>query len=211
MYVPIRFSVWLVLLMEMLLGACGAKSNFVNLYKDPDYPSRPLDNVIVIAVERSQDLRRMWEQAIASELQSTGVLATPSYQLFPGSLPDSQQVVNVIRRDNMNGAIVTHRLFFETKEGNEGDYDRAATLASRDYWTGWYQSYYQAVALGAPAPDKAPKGSYQVDVWSARDGGRYVWTGSTAPFDPAKIEALVESVTAQLVPELERRDIIPKR
>ncbi len=207
MNVPTRFCL-LAIAAVTVLGGCS-KTHLTNLYKDPSYPSQPLDHFIVIAVERNQDLRRMWEQAIAAEFQSRGVLAIPSYQVFPTSLPDSQQVRVVINRDGMNGAVVTHRLA-ETQTGFGGGYDRQTTMTRQDYWSGWYHAYYQTVMLGSPPPEQEHKGRYQLDVWSARDGGRFVWTGTTVEIDPTSVDRLREEVAGQLVPELQRREIIPE-
>jgi hypothetical protein len=208
MNVPTRFLL-LVVLASTVLGGCS-KTNLTNLYKDPDYPSAPLTNVIVVAVERNEDLRRMWEMAIAAEFQAHGILATPSYQIFPTSLPDSQQVRVVIGRDDMNGAVVTHRLAVTQTGDFGGGYDKQTTMARQDYWSGWYHSYYQTVMLGAPPLDKEKKGRYQLDVWSALDGGKFVWTGSTVEIDPTSVEKLREEVAGQLVPELQRAGVIPK-
>ncbi|MDH4038457.1 MAG: hypothetical protein OEX18_12915 [Candidatus Krumholzibacteria bacterium] len=208
MNVPTRLLL-LAVLAAVVLGGCS-KTNLTNLYRDPNYPSQPLTNVIVVAVERNEDLRRMWEQAIAAEFQARGVLATPSYQVFPTSLPDSQQVRVVIDRDDMNGAVVTHRLAV-TQTGNfGGGYDKQTTMSRQDYWSGWYHSYYQTVMLGSPPPDKEKKGRYQIDVWSALDGGRFVWTGSTVEIDPTSVDKLREEVAGQLVPELQRQNVIPQ-
>lgn len=208
MNAPQRLSLFIVLA-AFVLGGCS-KTNLTNLYKDPGYPTAPLDNFIVVAVERNEDLRRMWEQAIAAEFQARGVLATPSYQLFPTSLPDSQQVLVVIRRDGMNGAVVSHRLAVTQTGEFGGGYDKQTAMARQDYWSGWYHSYYQTVMLGSPPPEKEKKGRYQLDVWSARDGGKFVWMGSTVEIDPTSVDKLREEVAGQLVPELQRREIIPK-
>ncbi|HEX5131827.1 MAG TPA: hypothetical protein VFX92_04995 [Candidatus Krumholzibacteria bacterium] len=198
-----------VALLAVVIGGCS-KTNLTNLYHDPEHPSQPLDNLLVIAVERNPDLRRTWEQAIAAEFQAHGVLATPSYQLFPTSLPDSQQALVVIRRDDMNGAVVSHRLLPTQTADFGGGYDKNTVMSNQDYWRGWYQSYYQTVTLGGAPPEKEQKGRYQLDVWSRRDGGKFVWMGSTVEIDPTSVDKLREEVTGQLVPELSRRGVIPK-
>lgn len=208
MNVPTRLSL-LVVTAAVALGGCS-KTDLTNLYRDPDFPSAPLTSLIVIAVERDSDMRRMWEQAISAEFQSRGVLATPSYQHFPTAPPDSQQVLVVMRRDGMNGAVVSHRLDVTQTGGFDGGYDKSTPMATHDYWRGWYHSYYQTATLGSAAPDKQKKGRYQLDVWSALDGGRFVWMGTTVEIDPTSVDKLREEVAGQLVPELARREIIPQ-
>jgi hypothetical protein len=196
-----------VALASLFLGGC-AKTNLTNLYLDPNFPSAPLDNLLVISVERVEDVRRLWEEAIAAEFQARGILATPSYQLFPMTLPDSQQVRIVLRDNDFDGAVVTHRLA-TTQGGGHGGYSDSSPMIKQDYWRGWYQSYYKTATMGEPPPPKQPKGRYQLDVWSGLDGGKFVWMGSTVEIDPLSAEKIREEVAGQLVPELARRGIIP--
>ncbi len=188
------------------LAGCSHTS-LTNLYKDPAYPSAPLDNLLVIAVDHDADQRRLWEDVIAAEFQAHGVLATPSYHAYP-ALPDTQQVRVILQRDGQDGAVVTHRLAPTQTGGFGSGYDESTTRTRQDYWRGWYQSYYQTATIPA-SMDTGKKGRYQIDVWSAHDGGRFVWTGTTTEIDPGNAGKLREAVAGQLVPELQRQGVTP--
>lgn len=189
------------------LGGCS-KTNLTNLWKNPD-GAAPMQSLLVISLERESDLRHLWEDAITAEFQANGVMARPSYTLFPASLPDSQQVVSVTRRDNYDGVVVTHRLSTTHTGKFDSDYAKSAPGESTNYWRSWYATHYmQATQYQAPEEGDA---RFQIDVANTAGRGTLLWTGSTTPVDPWKTEKVQEEVCGQLVSELVRQGFVAKR
>lgn len=189
-----------------ILGGCS-HTDLTNLWMDSQASSPPVDNVLVIALDRNPDMRKFWEDALAAEFQAQGLLARQSYQLFPAELPDSQQVANVMGRDNHDAALVTHRLTVITNESRGGGYRENAPAASGDYWRRGYTIAYTA-AQQPVTYEKDKEARFQMDL--ARANGRLIWTGTTTPIDPTDADKLRTEVAGQVVPELQRRKIIPK-
>src|SRR5689334_8028861 len=75
------------------LAGCGSQTSLTNMWRDPTFSSPPMTKVLVIAVKRDPAMRRIWEDGMTQEMSEHGVKAVPSYQLFPGDLPDTQQVI----------------------------------------------------------------------------------------------------------------------
>jgi hypothetical protein len=193
----------------VLLAAVTACSstNLTNLWIDSEATSPVVDNVLVIALERDPEMRKFWEDALSAELQAQGILGRPSYQLFPTSLPDSQQVVVVMTRDNHDAALVAHRLTVITSSEPDGGYRENAPAAHGNYWRRSYTVAY--TDAGQPRTNQGDKEArFQLDL--ARGDGRLVWTGTTTPVDPTDAEKLRAEVAGQVVPELQKRKIIPK-
>jgi hypothetical protein len=197
-----------VAVIATLLSGCS-KTNLTQLWKNPEAPPTPLGSVLVIALDREADLRRLWESSIAAEFQAHGVVARPSYQLFPASLPDSQQVVVTANRDGYDGVVVTHRLAPTATGSFDSDYARTGPAGHNDYWRGWYHTHYLAAMQDAPS--KADDARYQIDVVGTTGGGKLAWTGSTTPIDPASEEKVRVEVCGELVSELVRQGIVAKR
>jgi hypothetical protein len=189
------------------LAGC-AKTNLTNLWKNSEATSS-LGNVMVVALERDDEMRRMWEDALTAEFQANGVMARPSYSLFPTSLPDSQQVVSVARRDKHDGVVVTHRLATAQTAKFDSDYAKTAPGGSNDYWRGWYHTHYMAANRATPAGNEDAR--FQIDVANVAGGGTLLWTGSTTPVDPADAEKLQKEVCGELVSELIRQDLMVPR
>ena len=193
------------LIMSTLAGC--SKTNLTRLWKNPDAPPAPLGSLLVIALDRDPDLRRQWEDALAVEFQTNGVLARPSYQLFPTALPDSQQVGVVARRDGHDGVVVTHRLAVTQTESFDSDYAKTGPAGYDDYWRGWYHTYLLAARQPAPLEDD-DDARFQLDVADTRGGGRLLWSGTTTPIDPRSGEKLRAEVCGQLVSELARQGLL---
>ena len=196
----------LSLIAVAMLGGCS-HTDLTNLWMDSQASSPPVDNVLVIALDRDPIMRKFWEDALAAEFQAQGLLARQSYQVFPAELPDSQQVANVMGRDNHDAALVTHRLSVVTHESRGGGYRDNAPAASDSYWRRGYTIAYTA-ATQPISYEKDEDARFQMDL--ARANGRLIWTGTTTPIDPTSSDKLRTEVAGQVVPELQRRKIIPK-
>lgn len=201
----VRFAVLSVAI--TLLGGCSS-TNLTNLWMDEQAISPPVDNVLVVALDRNPEMRRFWEDALSAEFQAQGLLARPSYQLFPADLPDSQQVAIVMQRDNHDAALVTHRINVITNAEPDGGYRDSAPAAHGNYWRRSYTVALSAATQPLTEEKKDKEARFQLDL--ARADGRLVWTGTTTPIDPTDAEKLRTEVAGQVVPELQKRKVIPK-
>jgi hypothetical protein len=186
--------------------ACSS-TNLTNLWMDEGAVSPVVDNVLVIALDRDPEMRKFWEEALAAEFQAQGILGRPSYQIFPSSLPDSQQVVVVMKRDNHDAALVTHRLMVIPSEERGGGYREDAPAAHGNYWRRTYTVAYTSAGQ-KQSYEKDKEARYQLEL--ARADGRLIWTGTTTPINATDPEKLRAEVAGQVVPELQKRKIVPK-
>jgi hypothetical protein len=198
----------LLLIVVALVATGCAKTNMTNLWISPD-AGAPLQSILVISLERDDELRRAWEDAFTAEFQANGVSVRPGYTLFPSSLPDSQQVVSVTRRDGYDGVVVSHRVAGAHTERLDNDYAKAAPGAANDYWRSWYHTHFMQASTSAPFDEGEAR--FQLDVANARGRGSIVWTGITTPVDPRKGEKVQKEVCGELVSELVRRGLVAKR
>lgn len=207
-----KFNVHRVLVagvVTVALAGC-AKTNLTNLWKN-DVGMAPLGSVLVVALDKSEDVRRTWEEALSAEFQANGVNARPSYTYFPTGLPDSQQVVVVARRDNLEGVVVTHRLTTTATGKFDSDYAENAPAGSNNYWRGWYHTHYVAAQNQERLGDDPDDMRFQIDLADAAGRGTLLWTGSTTPIDPTDEEKVQVEVCGQLVSELIRQKLVEKR
>ena len=188
-----------------------AKTNLTNLWRSEDKPA-PLNNIMVVALERDPELRQMWEDAIVAEFQANGVMARPEYTMFPNALPDSQQVVVVAHRDNYDGVVVTHKLPGAYKENLDNDYAKRAPSGAGQYWRGWYHTHFVQWS-NAPIvkKDDEKEERFQIDLANTSGGGTLLWTGSSPPLKAHDQEKLAKDVCGELVAEFLRRGYVEKR
>ena len=91
-----------------LLAGCAA-SQLGNMWRDESFKTTGLKSVLVIAMRVDQVRRRLWEDSFSSGLGAYGTKATPSYKLWANAVPDTQQVIEAVRRDGYDGVLVNMR------------------------------------------------------------------------------------------------------
>lgn len=188
------------------MPGCASTSGLVNMWRDPSFQQGPMTNMLVIAVRKDPFKRRIWEDGLSSELALYGVKATPSYRIFPDSVPDTAAA---IRRDGYDGVLVTRRLESQPFTRYTAGYTTTEPVTQYDYWTNSYYTYYKEVYHpGFTETDSLSR--HQLHVWTTRETGRVVWAGTGELLYPGSAEAANREITKKLAPELAKRGIIPK-
>jgi hypothetical protein len=183
----------------------------VNVWRDPAVQAPRLDKLLVIAVRTEPIRRRMWEDAFAAELATYGVTATPSYRLYPGAPPDTSQIREALRTNDLNGVLVAHPLPATTESYYvQGHYEAAPAYGYDPYW-GRYYHYWHYVHYPGYVESVTTR-RQQIDLYMAQNsGGRMVWSATTAVTEPGSSAALKHDVVARVVPVLSRQGIIPPK
>ncbi len=202
---PLRAMVFASILAASLT-ACSS-SKLVNMWKDPEHPQQPAMSTLVISVNRDATRRRMWEDAFVADLAEAGVKAVASYRDFPTALPDTQQVVNQVKRNGYESVLIVLGLGSETQQNYVPGYVTTMPVTYYSNWTGYYGAYYQNVYTpGYTTTDSIVR--QRIDVWSVDEGGVLVWTGTTETMNPSSGDQIRREVTGLVVPELKKRGVI---
>jgi hypothetical protein len=210
--VVVRFIRALILILGVfmcgiliVLEGCGS-SALVSAWRDPAFQSPPLNSMLVIAVRKDPTRRRIWEDGFVVELSKHGVTATPSYRLFPNALPDTTQAEESIRTNGFAGVLVSRRLPPGINTNIVPGYVATEPVTKYNPWKNKYFTYYQEVQYPAYT-DSEKVANHATEVWTTKEGGRMVWSGTTETSDPSSIHA--DGVVSVVVPELSRQGIIP--
>ncbi len=192
----------------MLLGC--ASSGLVNMWADSTYKMGPMTNMLVIAVKNDPVKRRMWEDGFARELEQRGAKATPSYQLFPDAVPDTQQVIGAIQKNGYDGVLVTVKLSVDSIKNYVPGYSSSVPVAYRNPWTGRYYMHYERVRHpGYTETETVVR--YQTDVYTTRVGGLLIWSATSESINPTSSKAVNREITRMIVPELGKQGIVPSK
>jgi hypothetical protein len=191
-----------------ILGGCsGSGTQLVNMWRDPTAPAAPIHKMLVVAVRKDPVNRRIWEDTFVSRLTKHGVEATPSYNLFPNAVPDTDAVAVAVREHDFDGVLVTHRLPSTTQQSYVPGYSHLEPVSVRSRWYGTYHTYWQEVhEPGYVETDQVVRN--QVDVWNTVGDGRLVWSGTTESINPSAMTAVNTAITKLIVPELLAQGVI---
>lgn len=211
---PRRLAPPLLLLLLLFLGAlagCGGGSAaLADVWADPAPPTPPPGNILVIAVRREAGPRRLWEDAVAGGLAARGVTATPSYRLFPDSVPDTAQVISAVQRERYDGVFVSYRPTRATATVQvPGHYEtRPATYWGpwvRSYYTYWRDVYYPSYTV------TSERVRTRNELWATAPRARLLWTARSEAVDPSSTSETAKAVAKAVVGDLAKKGLVAAR
>jgi hypothetical protein len=192
----------------LLLSGCSSsnQSGLVNMWRDR-YQNQPMSKLLIVGFQKDLAARRNWEDPFAEELRKQGATAVPSYTLFPGDLPDTHQVVEAVGRDGYDGVVMTRPLSSTVEIKWVPGYVREVPSLQYATWSSVYHDYHR----GVYEPDSVETyvlARYETDLWSTREQGRLVWTGTTEPISAMQVS---QEISAKIVPELKAQGLLASR
>ncbi|MGH7532871.1 MAG: hypothetical protein ACREL4_06245 [Gemmatimonadales bacterium] len=179
-----------------------------NVWRDPTEPARPLTNVLVVSMARSQGIRRIWEDGIASALQAHGVTVTPSYTVYPGDLPDLDAMDATIHSRGFDGIVLTHPAEIDTQV----TVIQGKTVVRKERVYNKWSGHYVTVRREVRQPDSVVLDrsvQIDVDVWMVADSIQMIWTATTRTVNPSSITASKQAIVKAIVPRLAKEGVIP--
>jgi len=191
-------------------GGCAASSGLVNMWRDPAYTEPPMRSILVVAVRRDPARRRILEDGFVHELGKRSVDAVPSYSHFPDAPPDTLQIADAVSQNHYEGVLVVTRLRSETSTSYVPGYVSTEPVSRISPWSGRYRTYWVDV-MHPGYVDTDVTVRHEVELWSMRDGGRLVWTAIGESVNPSSATEVNHDITHNVVPELEKQGLIPRK
>jgi len=192
-----------------LAGGCAMSTRVTNMWALPDF-STPLHSMLVIAMKNNDANRRIMEDAFVRELGKHGVAATPSYSLWPSTLPDTNAVSQYVHDNGIEGVLVAVREPTEQRRDVIPGYVTTEPRTYYSYWAGRYRTYWYDVEH-EPTVETYSIVPHRIDVWQAdAQGGQMVWTAQGRSIDPSSTTDVSREVSKSIVPELAKSGVIPQ-
>ena len=189
-----------------LLAGCAA-SQLGNMWRDQSFQSTGMKNVLVIAMRSDQVRRRLWEDSFSGGLAEYGAKATPSYKLWANAVPDTQQVIEAVRRDGYDGVLVNMRPADSALESWVPGYTRREAVTKQNPFTGAYYTYWKDVEVPGHTQTLAVA-NFQTDVWTTTDGGKLVWSGRSQTTDGVDVNVIKTQTNKLVLPELSKSGVL---
>ena len=190
----------------ILFVGCSS-SELVNLWSDSSYQAPPLTKMLVLSASKNSVQRRIWEDAFSLELAKHGVVATPSYRLFPDAVPDTDQIIKTVKSENFDGVLVTRRLPSEMTAQYLPGYVSRETNMNYDPYRSRFITYYRDVEH-APVIDSEKVIIRIIDVWATKDDGRMIWSGTCKSPEPYSSQDVRPEIIDLVMAELTGQRII---
>jgi hypothetical protein len=183
-----------------LAPACSTPTKMSNVWRDPSYTGGPMRNIVVFGGRLSETDRRTLEDGFVAALQAHGVHATPSYSLFPGTLPSRDEARAKVQQAGFEGTLVsTLKGVNEKPTFVEG--------AAPGFWDGYYGPAWGS-AYGPGYVVTEPVVRFESSLWSMEGDSRMIWSALTQTDNPTSTKNFVSSLTNDVVPALTKAGLI---
>lgn len=191
-------------LIGLLLALTGcASTTLIARRVDPAFHGPPLHKVLVGGLQPDEADRRAWENSMVAALTRRGVLAIPSFQIFPERVPSEAELAATAARDGFDGVIATH----------------VVGATAQPYWMsgspgigfGWrWRSFgYWDATVGPGYVESEDQSDYQTDIFTTGpNGGKLIWTGITRSLDLSSVQSATDEISRALVPALEHAGVL---
>lgn len=177
----------LPLVFSLVALSCGTRSQMLNMWVDPDYPPAPLQKLLVVALWESEPEREAWESAFARALEKNDVVAVPSHHVLSSAIPDSATIFDAARRAGFDGVVAIYETYEQTKTVYVSEYVERVYIFPSPYEIYPFPRTVKVVDTYHPPHEKTETAlRCDVEVWTAPDDVRMVWTGTTEVLEPDK-------------------------
>jgi hypothetical protein len=189
-----------------LMAGC-ASSELVDKWSDPSFLGPSLKKMLVISVSQDSKQRRTWEDAFSVELATHNVAGTSSYRVFPDAVPDTDQVVQIIRSDGFDGVLVIRRLPAETTTKNMPGYVTSEKNMRYPPHSDRLVAYYATIHHAAYV-DTEKVDIRSIDVWATKNEGQMIWSATSETPEPNSVQLVRPEIVNLVISELTKQHII---
>ncbi len=194
---------------------CGSSTQVTGSWKNPDVGPTNYTSILVTALTPNVVARRAVESQIAEQLESKGVIARPSIEVFPPNFmtdkPSKEQILDKVRAEGVNG-IMTVALI-DSQEDTKyvpgsnmyAPYPRYGYYGSfGGYYGNYYSTFYDPGYYTTSRTYFVETNLYDVGTEDL------VWSAQSKSYDPSNIESASRALGRALVYEMGDDGIISK-
>lgn len=195
-FLPVALAVGALL---VLSPACAPKTSTTEVWSADLTVRGPIRSVLVIGDGPGVTERRVLEDKLVEHLTKRGVLARPSYELFPYAIPTSEQARQAALQAGMDGILSSRLRLIEERRRN-------VPPTTTYFWAPQYGSYTASNA-GYTVADEFVE--FSTSLWEPRAGST-LWTASTTTENPQSSKGFAGSLANAVIPAMADAGLVPR-
>ena len=200
-------SAWLIAA-ALILSGCGSTTTRVTkILHDPDFKKPRYSNILVIAVADSYDNRAQFERSLVSGILKTGAEATAYYTVLGHNPKVTSNAIQSAIRSRKFDAVLFSRAKGVTEEINvkEGSASAQATAMGGSLFNLFQYDYEEHIE---PENLRMSTNVILVTQMYAAAEQKNIWAIKSSSFDRESVGQIIDSVTAAVVKQLNRDNMI---
>jgi hypothetical protein len=201
----LRFAIPIALAIGALAIAGCNDAQVTNVWQDRSFKGG-IRGVMVVSRDRDPASRRIWEDALRSQIMKDGVEAHASYEWFPESAPSRSEMTAALTDQKLDAALILKPMPGALETSWVPGY---TTTEPNIYYNPWANRqavvYHDRRHPGYRVSEEYER--QQVTMWTADGGGHMVWAGTV--LIPAGSDQQVSNELATgVVPEMKKAGLI---
>ena len=202
----VRFAIPIALGVVGVLAIAGCNdAQVTNVWQDRSFRGE-IHSVMVVSQDRDPASRRIWEDALCNQMSKDGVEAYSSYQLFPESSPNRDEMVSALHDHGYDAAIILDPMRGEVQRRWVPGY---TTTEPFIYYNPWRNRdvvvYRERYHRGYPVTESYDR--QQVTLWTPQGDGQMVWAG-TVLVPSGDQQRVSDRLADGVVPEMKKAGLI---
>jgi hypothetical protein len=178
-----------------LFAGCST-SELQSSWKSPSFARAPFTKVMVIGLAKRPEIRKMYEDTFAQQLQAAGKQCVTSYALLPDVEKITREaVVQAVKQSGADAVLITRLAKTEQITFSSGTAE-SSELVHEYYQTAWPNTY-------TPKDDNVINAVVLESKLFDAASAKVVWSGVTQSLDPqARVQQSVGELVALIVKKL---------
>ncbi len=197
--------------LALFLTSC-ATTSLVDTWRNPVVPGFRLHKIMVVNITRIGEMRRLYEDVLASAFRAHGVEAVPSYTLIPADgQADLETLEKAVQKSGVEAVLTLQTVRIEGHIAIQPD------IVYPDYWYPWATApyppcspygFYDAMAFCDPSDiSTGIVVSIQVNLLSAQTD-KLVWAANFRTSEPGKVVTISKDLARLIIQSLVKVGLI---
>ena len=192
----VLFSI-VIVLSVIFINAC-ATTELTSVWKNEAYQGGPLRKILIIGVDRNQEMKKLLENEFVLQLKAKGIDAVPSHTVLPeDSILEKEMIIAKISELRIDSVLITTLVDVKETEA----YESPTFFAPTGYYGYYMQCCYNVMSgYNVEIETKIFDAHYDTVIWSAL---------SATVLKPAP-EETIKLYIASIVSELQNGKLLNK-
>jgi len=187
----------IMVLSVIFMNAC-ATTALTSVWKNETYQGGPLRKILIIGVDRNQEMKRLLEDEFVLQLKANGIDAVPSHTVLPeDTILEKEMIIAKISELRIDSVLITTLVDVKETEAYE-----SSTFFAPTGFYGYYMQCCYSVMSG-----------YNVEIETRIFDAHYdtlIWSALSATVLERAPEETIQSYIASIVSELQNKKLLDK-
>jgi len=189
-----------------LLASC-AETSLIDTWRNPSIPAHRFQKLLVVAIAKSAESRRVYEDVLASELSQRGVEAVQGSN-YISAVADRQTLEKTVKAAAAEGVVTIQTVRVDRQTAMQPGYMNTypgywypPSFPSWNFY-GYYGSYYE------------PAYTYTYDVATIEahlfeaGSGKLIWAATFETSEPGRVLSVSKDLSSKIVHSLAKDGLI---